>query len=260
MKIPYFHVDAFTRRTFGGNAAGVCPLPEWLPPGTMQQIAAENRHAETAFFVPQGPGEFGLRWFTPTVEIDLCGHATLATAHVLWCHLQEKAERLTFHSKSGPLITTRHEGRIQMDFPSRPAAPAPMPADAKETLGIVPVYCGKARDYLLVLNDEDDVRGIRPDFARIAAWDAFAVIVTAPGRKVDFVSRFFAPGAGVPEDPATGSSHCTLVPYWAERLKKTKLEALQLSDRGAELFCELLGDRVQIGGEAVTYLTGTIEI
>ena len=260
MKIPYFHVDAFTRRTFGGNAAGVCPLSEWLPDETMQLIAAENRHAETAFFVRQGSGEYGLRWFTPTVEIDLCGHATLATAHVLWRHLNEKAERLTFHSKSGPLMVTQRGCRISMDFPSRPAAPASVPPDAKEALGIDPIFCGKARDYLLVLENEDNVREIRPDFDRIAAWDAFAVIVTAPGREVDFVSRFFAPGAGVPEDPATGSSHCTLVPYWAERLKKTEFEARQLSDRGAELFCELAGDRVWIGGEAVTYLTGTIEI
>jgi PhzF family phenazine biosynthesis protein len=260
MRIPYFHVDAFTDRVFGGNSAGVCPLETWPDNKSLQRIAAENQLAETAFFTRRDDGAYDLRWFSPTLEVDLCGHATLASAHVLWRHLDESRDLLIFHTLSGPLTVTRHDDRIVLDFPSRPAVCMEPPADVERVLGLRPLFCGKARDYLFLFRDEEQIRELRPDFARLASRDIFGVIATAPGRKVDFVSRFFAPRAGILEDPATGSSHCTLIPFWAERLGKTMLHAKQLSARGGEFFCELRGERVRIAGQAVTYLAGTIEL
>jgi predicted PhzF superfamily epimerase YddE/YHI9 len=259
MRLDYFHVDAFTDRVFSGNSAGVCPLETWPEDKILQRIAAENQLAETAFFTRRSSDDYDLRWFSPTREIDLCGHATLASAHVLWRHRGEVRDVLTFHTLSGPLTVTRQGPYLALNFPSRPATPMAPPGHVEKILGARPLFCGKARDYLFLLEDEEQVRKLQPDFGRIAEWDTFAVIVTAPGRKVDFVSRFFAPKAGIPEDPATGSSHCTLVPFWAERLKKTVFQARQLSSRGGDFSCELLGERVQIAGQAVTYLTAVIE-
>jgi len=259
VKTPYFHIDAFTDQQFHGNPAGVCPLDHWLPDEVMQQIAAENKHAETAFFVPEGDA-FRLRWFTPKSEVDLCGHATLATAFVLSNFLNYKRDLIVFETRSGRL-TVEVQGRLLlMDFPARPAEKYPEPAELVQALGRSPLKVLRARDALVVFAAEKDILAIEPDFDRLAKLPVLGVIVTAPGDKVDFVSRFFAPGVGVPEDPVTGSSHCTLVPYWAAKLGKTRLHARQLSERGGELFCELAGERVKIGGHAVAYLRGEIEI
>jgi PhzF family phenazine biosynthesis protein len=262
MQVNYYHIDAFTERVFGGNPAGVCRLEDEQPKEILQKIARENNHSETAFFIRKPDGAYDLRWFTPTVEVDLCGHATLAAAHVLWRHEGETGKTITFHTKSGPLTVTRNDQElIAMDFPSRPAQPALSPCDVKLAFPVEPLSCWKARDYLFEFADEETVRTLEPDILRLAGWtDAFGVIVTAPGREVDFVSRFFAPCRGVPEDPVTGSAHCTLVPFWAERLGKAVLQARQVSRRGGELLCEARGDRVLIAGHAVTYLKGVLEI
>jgi PhzF family phenazine biosynthesis protein len=259
MRIPYYHVDAFASRPFSGNPAGVCPLPEWLPDATLQQIAAENRHSETAFFVGEG-GVYDLRWFTPTVEVDLCGHATLAAAHVIFRHLGYAGERIRFRSQSGDLTVSQRGDLLVLDFPALPARPCPPPPALIEALGTAPLEVRRARDYLALLASEEEVAALRPDVLKLAQLDCLGVIVTAEGREADFVSRFFAPAAGIPEDPVTGSAHCTLVPYWAERLGRQRFTARQLSARGGELYCELQGKRVHIGGRAVTYLTGTIEL
>jgi predicted PhzF superfamily epimerase YddE/YHI9 len=201
-----------------------------------------------------------LRWFSPEIEVDLCGHATLASAHVLWRHAGEKAGTLTFHTKSGALTVTDEFPLMAMNFPARAPIPMKPPANVREVLSVPPRFCGQARDYLFLLESESEVRALRPDIAGIAAWETFGVIVTAPGDKTDFVSRFFVPRAGIAEDPATGSTHCTLVPYWAEKLGRAKLSARQVSARGGEMFCEALGDRVKIAGEARTYFHGAIEL
>ena len=259
----YFHVDSFAQAPFAGNPAGVCPLDTPLPAALMQQIAAENSLAETAFFVPRAgqPGDFDLRWFTPTVEIDLCGHATLAAAHVLFQHLGFAGEQVTFHSQSGPLRVAREaSGRLVLDFPSRPPQElASHPTGLTDALGATPLRVLAARDLLAVFNSEAEVRALAPDFARIAALEYVGVIATAPGSGgIDFVSRFFAPRVGVPEDPVTGSAHSSLIPFWAEKLGKTELRARQVSPRGGDLWCRLRGDRVDIGGYAVTYAAGEL--
>jgi PhzF family phenazine biosynthesis protein len=258
MKIQYFEVDAFAKKAFEGNPAGVCPLEKWLDAATMQNIAAENNLAETAFFVPRGD-DFDLRWFAPEVEIDLCGHATLASAFILFTELGRKTNTVRFHTKSGALIVTRTGDFLTLDFPSRPPTPNAVPEGLICGLGKQPLEVLKARDYFALYNSADEVRALKPDFSLLGALDE-KVIVTAPGTDCDFVSRFFAPTAGVPEDPVTGSAHCTLIPYWSARLGKTKMFARQLSKRGGELFCELAGDRVLIGGKAVLYSRGQIEI
>lgn len=258
MKIPCYIVDAFASKPFQGNPAAVCPLKTWLSDATMQNIAAENNLSETAFFVPRGE-EYDLRWFTPTLEIDLCGHATVASAFVLFTELGQRGNAIRFHSKSGPLAVARNESVFTLDFPSRPPAPCATPEALARGLGKAPLQVLKARDYFAVFENEEDVRFLMPDFTALATLDE-KVIVTAPGKDCDFVSRFFAPTAGVPEDPVTGSAHCTLIPYWSQRLGKTKLFARQLSKRGGELFCELAGERVLIGGKAVLYSRGEIEI
>ena len=259
MKLDIFQVDAFTTRPFGGNPAAVVPLECWLPAETMQQIAMENNLAETAFFVRDGDG-FGLRWFTPSVEIDLCGHATLASAFVLYELLGETTNIIRFQTKSGELTVQRQGQRLVLDFPSRPAAPCDTPAGLVEAIGREPKHVLRSRDYMLVYESEADIRAIAPNFVEILKIPTHAVIVTAPGEDCDFVSRFFAPEVGVFEDPVTGSAHCTLIPYWAERLGKNVLFARQVSARGGELFCELRGDRVKIGGEATLYLKGEIYV
>jgi len=260
MKLPYFEIAAFSRRSFAGNPAGVCLLEDWLPDGLLQSIATENNLAETAFVVPRGE-RYELRWFSPAVEIDLCGHATLASAHVLFRHMGAKSETLRFYSpRSGELGVARDGERLVLDFPARSATPCDVTPQLAEALGRMPLSLYEARDYMAVFESEADIRALKPNFALLMALPNHGVVVTAPGTDSDFVSRFFAPSVGLDEDSVTGSTHCYLIPFWAERLAKKTLFARQLSKRGGELFCELRGDRVRIGGDAVTYLTGEIEV
>lgn len=266
MSLSFFWIDAFADRIFSGNPAGVVPLKGWLTDEAMQRIAFENGLSETAFFVRTGPGQYHLRWFTPAVEVELCGHATLASAHVLWTELGERAGALTFASRSGLLPVTRlADGRLELDFPTTPPARENAAAALRAVtaaLGQTPPWLGRTKfDLFAVLPDAARVRALRPNFAHIAAAGARGLIVTAPGGEdCDFVSRFFAPQSGVPEDPVTGSAHCALAPYWGARLGKTRLHARQISARGGELWCALRGDRVAIAGRAVTYLRGTLDV
>jgi PhzF family phenazine biosynthesis protein len=262
MKIPLFQIDAFTSKPFGGNPAAVCPLEDWLADGTMQAIAAENNLSETAFFVAEGDG-FRLRWFTPTIEVDLCGHATLASAWVVLNRLDRARSRVEFQTRSGTLTVKRDGDRLAMDFPARSPKSAPDFDAVAEALGARPGELLAARDAFAVFRSEDEVRALKPDFSKIAALEHFAVIATAPGdagTATDFVSRFFAPKAGVPEDPVTGSAHCTLIPFWAARLGKTKLFARQVSARGGELWCEEQAERVVIAGHCAPVIEGTITL
>lgn len=262
MKI--FQVDAFTSRLFAGNPAAVVPLEVWAPDEKLQAIAAENNLSETAFFVRRRNGEsdFHLRWFTPETEVELCGHATLASAHVLFEHLGYEDELITFSTEhSGNLVASRQNGTIALDFPSRPHEPAEVTSALVRALGRQPAEVYKSGANLMcVFENKRDVHEIDPQAHEIAALDAFGVITTAPGASHDFVSRYFAPRAGVVEDPVTGSAHCSLAPYWAGRLGKKKLTAHQVSRRGGEMVCEVDGDRVMLIGRAVTYLEGTIRI
>ena len=253
MKLPIYQVDAFSSRVFAGNPAAVCPLDEWLPDDVMQAIAAENNLAETAYYVLEGD-HYRLRWFTPKVEVDLCGHATLASALVIG-----KPE-VRFMTKSGELIVTRNGDLFTMNFPSRPPEPVPANPGLITAVGGNPSELLAARDYFLVYGSEDEVLALKPDMAVLCGIDRFAVIVTAPGKNSDFVSRFFAPGKGVPEDPVTGSAHTSLTPYWAKRLGKNSLHAFQLSERGGELWLEDKGERVTISGKGTLYLEGAIYI
>ena len=259
MDIPIFQVDAFAKKQFAGNPAGVCPLKAWLPDATMQAIAAENNLAETAFFVREGAG-FRLRWFTPTLEVDLCGHATLAAAYVLFEYLRFKKDEIAFESRSGTLKVTRDGKRLSLDFPVIKLERSGAPPQLIEGLGTQPLEVFKAMDYMVVLASEDDVLGVQPSWEPLAQSTGRGVIVTAPGKNVDFVSRFFAPAAGINEDPVTGSAHCMLTPYWAQRLGKKSMRAQQLSQRGGELWVKLKGDRVLIAGEVKPYLKGTITV
>jgi PhzF family phenazine biosynthesis protein len=261
MRLPMYQVDAFTDSLFGGNPAAVCPLDAWLPDAVMQAIAAENNLSETAFFVREG-GDYALRWFTPSVEVDLCGHATLAAGHVVLSFLEPARAAVSFRTvKAGTLTVSRDGDVLVMDFPARPATPCEPPAGLLAALGGSPREVLHARDHLIVYETAAEIAALKPDLAALAKVDCWAAIVTAPGESgVDFVSRFFAPAQGVPEDPVTGSAHCTLVPYWAKRLGKTEFEARQLSRRGGALRCALNGDRVSIGGKAVVYLEGQIEM
>jgi PhzF family phenazine biosynthesis protein len=259
VKLPLYQLDAFTSRRFGGNPAAVVPLDDWLPDATLQAIAAENNLAETAYVITR-PDVSPLRWFTPTVEVDLCGHATLATAGVLFRHVYPDKDRLAFSTRSGELVVTRDGDWLALDFPSRPAKPVQVTEELAAALGARPREALLARDLLAIFDSEDEVRALRPDFARIAKLDAHAVIASAPGDSVDFVSRFFAPKQGIPEDSVTGSSHCTLTPYWSQRLGKPRLTAQQVSERLGDLVCEQKNDRVIIAGQVVEYLRGEIEI
>ncbi|MBN2243435.1 MAG: PhzF family phenazine biosynthesis protein [Acidobacteria bacterium] len=256
-EIQFYQIDAFASRAFAGNPAGVCLLGEWLPDEILQSIASENNLPETAFLVRR-KGLYDLRWFTPTVEVDLCGHATLASGHAIFEFVDRDAGRIEFRSKSGALSVERKDDLLFLDFPSRKPLPCPAPDGLASILGREPSEVLSSRDLMAVLENEDAVSALDPDPDSVAKLDNFALIVTAPGRNSDFVSRFFAPRAGIPEDPVTGSAHCTLIPYWAERLNKKNLHALQLSRRGGELFCTDRDDRVSIGGRCVTYLSGTI--
>ena len=260
MKLSYFQVYAFTKHVFGGNPAGVCPLDAWLPDAVLQRIAAENNLSETAFFVGSD-GKYDLRWLTPTVEVDLCGHATLAAAWVLFHELGYKGERISFQTRIGDLGATQKDGVITLDFPSWTAKRCEqIPAAIAGALGWVPRELFKTRDYLAVFSNEEEIRSLKPDAKELERLDCLGVICTAPGTDCDFVSRFFAPGAGVPEDPVTGSAHSTLIPYWSARLGKKQLFARQLSQRGGELYCEDHGERVGIGGHAALYSRAQLEI
>lgn len=257
MKLPIFQIDAFADAPFQGNPAAVCPLEHWLPDSTMQAIAQENNLSETAFYVPKGE-DYDLRWFTPAREVDLCGHATLAAAHVLFGLKQIPS--VIFHSRSGPLRVMREGELLTLDFPAQPGTCCEIPDALAAGLSARPKECFRAMDYLAVFETDQDVQALAPDFRQLRALDLRGVIVTAPGTHVDFVSRFFAPNYGVDEDPVTGSAHCMLAPYWAERLGKTTLTARQLSRRGGSLRCRVEGDRVFISGRTVAYLEGTIDV
>jgi PhzF family phenazine biosynthesis protein len=259
MDLPIYQIDAFTSRTFAGNPAAVCPLKDWLDPSLMQAIAAENNLAETAFFVPRD-GRYDLRWFTPTVEVDLCGHATLATAYVLFEYLGASSEELVFDTRSGELRVARAAGKLRLDFPALPPRRCDPHPRLIEALGAQPLEILKASYYLAVYPSHEDVRSIQPNLPLLGSLNDAPVIVTAPSTQVDFVSRFFAPAFGINEDPVTGSAQCTLAPYWSRRLGKKQLHTLQISPRGGELWLEDRGARVYISGQAAPYLRGTITV
>jgi predicted PhzF superfamily epimerase YddE/YHI9 len=255
--IPIYQVDAFTDQLFKGNPAAVCPLDQWLPDATLQAIAAENNLSETAFFLPASSGLYPLRWFTPTAEVDLCGHATLATAHVLFHHLRPDTDHIRFQTRSGilPVIQTA-PGQYQMDFPldqTEPRPPLPQHPTALET------WKGKD-DYLLILQDQSAVETYQPDFDFIASLPSRGLIISAPGNETDFVCRCFYPQVGVPEDPVTGSSFTTQAPYWAKKLQQNTLSAIQLSSRRGTVTCQLQNDRLLLTGHATTYLVGQINV
>lgn len=261
MQIPIFQIDAFTGSVFRGNPAAVCILEHWLPDETMQNIAAENAIAETAFIKPFKDG-YEIRWFTPEIEMDLCGHATLASAHVIVRHVDPTVSSVTFYSQSGILTVTAEDDLLIMDFPSRKPLPSEIPQLILDAFHVEPIDVLKSRDYVLVFESEDIIRQMKPDQAMLDQinLDPGGVCVTAKGDEVDFVSRFFTPQAHIFEDPVTGSAHCSLIPYWSERLNKKSLKALQLSPGIGELMCQNLRERVLISGRSVTYLQGNITL
>ena len=261
MRMPIFQVDAFTSRRFAGNPAAVMPMDRFLNDAVLQAIAAENNLAETAFLVAEG-SDYHLRWFTPTTEVPLCGHATLASAAVVMERLELGRRRAIFHSASGPLTVNRTDAGYVMDFPVRLSAPIAPPPGLSDALGVVPIeVVADTFNYLALLENAQAVRTLVPDLAAIARMDRSGVIVTASGDNgYDFVSRYFAPAKGIPEDPVTGGAHCALAPYWAGRLNKTTFRAFQASRRGGEINCRLVGDRVELEGPCVFYMEGEVEI
>ncbi|MGB8951232.1 MAG: PhzF family phenazine biosynthesis protein [Candidatus Aminicenantales bacterium] len=259
MRYPLYQVDAFTDKLFSGNPAAVCPLEKWLDSGLMQNIAAENNLSETAFFVKEGD-HYHIRWMTPTSEVNLCGHATLASAFVIFNHIEKGLEKIVFHSRSGELIVTREGDLMSLDFPANKPVPQKPPEALLKAFPVRPQEVLFKRTYLVVFSSEDEIKAMKPDIKKFLEVETHGVIITARGKSVDFVSRFFAPDVGIDEDPVTGYAHTLLIPYWAEKLNKTKLQALQLSRRGGELFCVHAGNRVQISGKAVLYLKGEIEL
>jgi PhzF family phenazine biosynthesis protein len=262
LTLPLYQVDAFSRTVFGGNPAAVVPLESWIYDATMQRIAAENNLSETAFLVPRGD-EWEIRWFTPVQEVELCGHATLASGHVVMTHLQPRREIVRFQSKSGELSVARDGDRLAMELPRWMPEPVPAQPALAQVLGRAPVETlAYGSKYLCVYDSASDVAALAPDFALMRTLDRYGVCVTAPGaeRECDFVSRFFAPGAGVDEDPVTGSTHCLLVPYWGKALGRTSLFAKQISPRGGELWCTLAKDHVTLAGHVASYLVGAITV
>jgi PhzF family phenazine biosynthesis protein len=257
MKIPIFQVDAFTSKVFSGNPAAVLPLDYWLDDGQLQAIASENNLSETAFFVNRGE-YYQLRWFTPQTEVDICGHATLAAAYVVMNKVNPKLREITFGTRSGELIVRRKGDLYSMDFPAHPPEPCQTPQDLLDAFDIKPQEVLASNYYLVVFKTEEEVRELNPYMTLLKELDRIGIITTAPGKHVDFVSRFFAPAVGVPEDPVTGSAHCTLIPYWANKTKKKKLKAKQVSRRGGDIYCELKNDRVIIAGNATLYMEGAI--
>jgi PhzF family phenazine biosynthesis protein len=263
MRLPIYQIDAFADEVFKGNPAAVMPLETWLPDATMQAIAAENNLAETAFFVPENGG-YGLRWFTPEVEVDLCGHATLASAWVIFHKLDGARRSIDFHTRSGRLTVSQdgESGRLVLDFPARPPQAAVACAGLIHAMGVPPKEVLGASKYLLVYDDASTLRALKPDMAGLMDLDRDGVIVTAPGDRpgIDCVSRYFVPAAGIPEDPVTGSAHCTIVPYWAKRLGKSEITAYQASKRGGTLYCRIEGDRVHIAGSCRAFMEGSVTL
>ena len=259
MKLPIYQIDAFADNPFEGNPAAIIPLPEWLPDKVMQSIAAENNLSETAFFVQCDDG-FHIRWFTPTAEVDLCGHATLAATYVIFSFPGFKEKQIRFESRSGLLKVTRENDLFVMDFPSQPPIKCETPKIITQAFKLTPAECLKSEDYIVVFSNEEDVRSAQPDYEVLNKLDLRGVIITAKSDKYDFIARFFAPRYGINEDPVTGSAYTQLVPYWSSIMGISKFHAKQVSSRGGELFCEMQGDRVTIAGKAVKYLTGEIEI
>jgi len=260
LSIPIYQIDTFTSQVFQGNAAAVCPLTDWIEDSMMQAIAAENNLSETAFFVEEGEC-FHIRWFTPTQEVDLCGHATLASAYVLFESLNYSKDKIVFMSKSGELSVNRQGDWLTLDFPAQPPKPCVMPdAVIKGLSGIAYIDCLCAEDYMVVLKDEAQVRKLKPNFEALKAIDLRGVIITAVSNEYDFVTRFFAPKYGIDEDPVTGSAYTQLMPYWSKRLEKSVLNAKQVSVRGGEVHCKLVGERVLISGQAIKCLQGEIYI
>jgi PhzF family phenazine biosynthesis protein len=258
MELTLFQIDAFSDKVFSGNPAAVCPLDGWLSETDLQAIAEENNLSETAFYVPV-EGGFHLRWFTPKAEVDLCGHATLATAYVIFNLSNFTRDTVHFETRSGKLSVSKDHDLLVMDFPSQPGKPCECPPLLIEGLGNEPADVLTSEDYMAVFNNEDDVIALKPNFHALSDLDKRGVIVTARGKDVDFVSRFFAPRHGINEDPVTGSAHCTLTPYWAGKLNKTRLSARQVSKRSGTIECELKGDRVFLSGKAVKFMEGTIK-
>lgn len=259
MELPIYHIDAFTQQVFAGNPAAVCLLNEWLPDTILQSIAAENFLPETSFVVSKND-QHEIRWFSPTQEMELCGHATLAAAHVLLSWVHPWLQEITFQSASGALQVKRHDGNYVMDLPALPPAACEMLPGLEDALGVIPRQLLKAKAHLVVLESEKQVKLLKPDMRKLADLNIERMIVTAPGDSVDFVSRYFKTVGLIPEDPVTGAAHCTLMPYWSRRLSKNRLEAKQVSARGGSILCELRQDRVLLTGAAVAYLQGTINL
>ena len=259
MEISLYQIDAFASKLFEGNPAAVCPLDEWLPDKTMQSIAEENNLSETAFFVPKENG-LQIRWFAPKGEVDLCGHATLATAFVLFNILGYKRDKIEFDSRSGLLIVTKDNERIVMDFPAQPPVLCDIPKEIVKAFNIAPIECLKSSDFIVVFEREIDIETAKPDFEQLTKLDLRGVIITAKSSRYDFIARFFAPKYGIPEDPVTGSAYTQLAPYWASKIGSKRFRVKQVSSRGGELTCEIVDDRVLISGKAVKYLEGKINI
>ena len=259
MELSLYQIDAFASKLFEGNPAAVCPLDEWLPDEIMQSIAEENNLSETAFFVPKGNG-FHIRWFTPASEVDLCGHATLAAAYVLFNILGYKKDKIEFDSKSGILAVTKDNESLIMDFPAQPPVSCEIPKEIVKAFNITPIECLKSEDFIVVFEREIDIESANPDFEQLKKLNLRGVIITAKSTRYDFVARFFAPKYGIPEDPVTGSAYTQLAPYWASMTGSKRFSVKQMSSRGGELTCEIVDDRVLISGQAIKYLEGKIKI
>ena len=259
MELSLYHIDAFASKTFEGNPAAVCPLEEWLPDKIMQSIAQENNLSETAFFIPTSNG-FHIRWFTPTSEVDLCGHATLASAYVLFNILGYKNDKVEFNSRSGILIVTKNNDWLVLDFPAQPPVICDIPEEIVKAFEVAPIECLKSKDFIVVFEHEIDIESAKPDLEQLKKLDLRGVIITAKSSRYDFIARFFAPKYGVPEDPVTGSAYTQLAPYWASKIGPKRFRVKQVSLRGGELSCEIFDDRVLISGKATRYLEGKIKI
>lgn len=259
MNLTIYQIDSFANKTFEGNPAAICPLQEWLEDDILLSIAEENNLSETAYFI-KNENTFHIRWFTPTTEVDLCGHATLAAAFVIFNELKYKQNTISFESKSGNLTVTKNEDCLFMNFPAQPPIPCELPDKINQAFHIKPIEALKSEDYIMVLNNENEILNAKPKLELLKDIDLRGVIITAKSDRYDFVSRFFAPKYGINEDPVTGSAYTQLIPYWAKQLDKNKLHSKQLSSRGGELFCENLGKRVSIAGYCIKYLEGTIKI
>jgi PhzF family phenazine biosynthesis protein len=259
MELSMYQIDAFAAKLFEGNPAAVCPLKEWLPDEVMQSIAEENNLSETAFFVPKGSG-CHIRWFTPVSEVDLCGHATLASAYVLFNILGYKKDKIEFDSRSGILAVTRDNEWLVMNFPAQPPVPCDIPEEIVKAFDTAAIECLKSEDYIAVFENEIDIESTKPDFESLKKLSLRGVIITAQSTRYDFIARFFAPNYGIPEDPVTGSAYTQLAPYWASKIGSKRFSVKQMSSRGGELMCEVVDDRVLIYGKAIKYMEGKINI